>query len=203
MQNTTNGEASELTHGVRRSLLERETIWRLLPDALCASRQGKEPERHRYADVVTIRLQQAPTRSDLNRYLCEVRLKDGTRLAIASTHYAGVTRFEDRGGTYSPFVRELVHRVVRANPACRLAAGSPASHYYAIVALALGMVVFLAWGLDVAGRITEGGVGGWIRLALVIALVPMLWSFLRANRPASFNAGDIPSRLLPSSAPHS
>lgn len=190
-----------LTHVARRSALEKETCWRLLPEGLEESRPDRTTRFCRYADIVFVRLQHAPSRVDQNRFVCDLRTRDGGRFILVSSHYVGFAQFEDRGATYAVVVRELLARVGRENPSCHFLAGTPAWQYYGLAGLIIAMVLFLFWALDVVGHFAEGGVAGWVRLAAVASLVPIGWAFLRANRPGTFPAHAIPDRLLPPQVP--
>ncbi len=153
-----NAPLDPITHHVRVSALENETIWRLGPDALereeiIAGGIGATV-RYPYADIRGLRLSFAPSRADGGRYRCDLQLKQGTLAAIVSTHYAGVGNFEDRSATYGPLVRGLVARVAAANPACEFRAGKHAPAYWGEHIFLLAMIVVL--GLrDRGGRRLE------------------------------------------------
>jgi hypothetical protein len=188
-------------HVARRGALEKETSWRLQPEGLEESRPDRAVRFCRYGDFVSVRLQHAPSRVDQSRFICELKARDGGRLMLVSTHYTGFAHFEDRGASYAVLVRELLERVGRANPSCRFLAGTPAWQYYGVAGLITAMVLFLFWAIDVVGHLSEGGVGGWVRLGAVAGLIPIGWAFLRANRPGTFEAHAIPDRLLPAQVP--
>lgn len=190
-----------LTHVARRSALEKETCWRLRRDGLEESRPDRAMRFCRYADVVFARLQHAPSRVDQNRFVCDLRTRDGGRFILVSSHYAGFAQFEDRGATYAVLVRGLLARVGRANPSCRFLAGTSPWQYYGLLGVLAAAIAILFWALDVVGHFAEGGVAGWVRLGAVASLVPIGWAFLRANRPGTFAAHAVPDRLLPPQVP--
>jgi hypothetical protein len=190
---------ARLKFAARRSVLERETTWALLPEGLQRMRPGGKAEVFPYAAIVRARLQFSPSGTHPDRYLCSLHLQDGRKLHLVSTHYKGLMRFEDRRAAYAPFVPELVKRVSEANPQVNLSAGASPAQYYGLVVFLVLVAGLLAWGLDLPGRLAEGGWGGWVRIGVLLALLPILWAFLRANRPRPFTAEAIPPRLLPGS----
>src|SRR5262245_48848051 len=151
--------AQQIVHSARSDMFQREAAWRLGPDAL--EREGGEPaeapwwarllrfyawliipwgvrriekggsERFPYASIRELRLCFDPSRFDSKRYRCEIRLSDRRKASIYSTHFVGVTEFEDRGATYAPLVSGLVAQVANANPFCRFQAGKRRFAYWA------------------------------------------------------------------------
>ena len=182
-----------ITHRVRSSILERETIWRLLPDAIEREQVLKDGKdltvRYPYGDIREIRLSFAPTRVDRARYRCDFQLKNGTLVAILSTHYAGFADFEDRGATYAPLVRGLIERVAQPiRPASSRLASGPApigasTSSWASDAAAVGV-------RDWRGRRREPVTLVLMRLGILTFIIPVMILYTRKNWPRSFDPGD-------------
>lgn len=181
----------------RAGMLDRETTWTLLPHGLQAEVRNRPAQVVAYEDIVEVRLQFSASREHQGRCLCGLRTRDGHAFTLVSTHCKGFLRFENRAESYAPLVRELVRKVAKANPQVKLHAGASPVQYYGLAVFLVAVVLLLAWAVDIPGRLVEGGWGGWIRLAAVVAVVPVAWGFLRANHPRSFTADDIPPGLLP------
>ena len=119
--------ASLSVHTVRADVLEHEAVWRLEDDSLVLqggpAATADSVLRFAYRDIVELRLSYAPSRVDDARYRCDVRMRSGQQIAIMSTHYVGFADFENRAASYVPFVRALVGRVARTNPAARFRSG--------------------------------------------------------------------------------
>ena len=128
----------------RKSVLTRETTWRLTPEALVRESHG-EPLSSRWRTVIeilwrilfpwagrldddswpdvmpldriaSIRTRFDPTRFDRTRERCDLRGSQGERVSLFSTRYLGVANFEDQSEAYAPFVAELTRRVMDATP---------------------------------------------------------------------------------------
>jgi len=183
----------------RANVLEYEATWRLGADALeLQGGPASTPDavmRVPYREIVAVRLSYAPSRFDHARYRCDLHMRSGQRLAILSTHYAGIANFEDRGASYAPFVRALIARVAEANPAVRLQSGKNvlvymAEHVFLIVAFALLVVVLSAFG---PSYLSESST----KLLVVVAAIPVLIAYARKNCPRRFRPDGIPDDVLP------
>jgi hypothetical protein len=188
------------TYIARANALEYEAIWRLGADTL--ELQGGPtagPDvvlRFPYRDVVSVRLSYAPSRADSVRYRCDLRLRSGQRLAILSTHYAGIANFEDRGATYVPFVRSLVDRVAVANPHASFRSGKSPIAYWAEHIFLLAMVAVLVVLLSAVGLSSIMGLV-WVKLLIILGSIPLLLAYTRKNWPRRFKPDAIPSDVLP------
>jgi hypothetical protein len=193
--------AGSQTYIARANALEYEAIWRLGPDAL--ELQGGPtagPDvvlRFPYRNIVGVRLSYAPSRADSARYRCDLKMRSGQRLAILSTHYAGIADFEDRASTYVPFVRELIARVAGANPSATYRSGKSPLAYWAEHIFLLAAVALLVSVLSMAGFAYVSG-SSWVKLAIVLFFIPLLIAYTRKNWPRRFKPDAIPKDVLPS-----
>jgi hypothetical protein len=195
-----NDAAAPPAYVARANVLEHEAIWRLTSDAL--ELQGGPAAgsdavmRLPYRDIASVRLSYAPSRVDSVRYRCDLTMRSGRRLAILSTHYAGVADFEDRAATYAPFVRALIARVAAANPSARFRSGKNPVAYWAEHLFLLAMVALLVFVLSVTGfaPLSESS---WAKFAVIIGFIPLLIVYTRKNWPRSFKPDAIPEDVLP------
>jgi hypothetical protein len=189
-----------ITHRVRTSILEQETVWRLMPDGLEREQVLKDGKsltvRYPYRDIREIRLSFAPTRVDRIRYRCDFQLRNGTLVAILSTHYAGFASFEDRGATYGPLVRGLIERVAAANPACKFEAGKRPGTYWGEHIFLFLMVLLLVFVIGAVGGASLSTLV-LVKLGILVFYVPVLILYTRKNWPRSFDPAAIPSGLMP------
>jgi hypothetical protein len=189
-----------LTYVARANALEYEAIWRLGADAL--ELQGGPTAgsdvvlRFPYRDVVGVRLSYAPSRVDWVRYRCDLRLRAGQRLAILSTHYAGMADFEDRAASYVPFVRALVGRVANANPGASFRSGKSIMAYWAEHVFLVAIVAILVFVLSAVGLSSITGLV-WVKLLIILGSVPLLLAYTRKNWPRRFKPDAIPGDVLP------
>ena len=192
-----------ITHRVRSSILEQETIWRLMPDALEREQVLTDGEgltvRYPYRDIREIRLSFAPSRADSRRYRCDLQLTNGTLAAILSTHYAGFADFEDRGSTYTPLVRGLVERVAAANPARKFQAGKRPGTYWGEHIFLFLMLALLVFVLGTIGGASLSDLV-LVKLGILIAYIPLMILYTRKNWPRSFDPAVIPPGILPDKA---
>jgi hypothetical protein len=185
----------------RANALEYEGTWRLMPDVLelqSGPTAGSDVvRRYPYRDIVGVRLSYAPSRVDSARYRCDLQMRSGQRLAVLSTHYAGIADFEDRAATYSPFVRALIARIAAANPSASFRSGKNplvylAEHVFLFAMFALLIFVLSAVGF---GPLSESS---WLKLVIIIGFIPLLIAYMRKNWPRRFAPEAIPNDALPS-----
>jgi hypothetical protein len=198
-----NVSAPPFSYITRANALEYEAIWRLGADALeLTGGPTAGPDvtmRFPYKDVCELRLSFAPTRFDPRRYRCEVRMRSGQRVAIMSTHYAGVGNFEDRAAGYVPFVRGLVARVASANPAARFRSGKRPLFYLLEHAFLLLMLVLLVLVLGLVGGAALSHLV-LVKLGILLFYIPLMILYTRKNWPRRFDPRDIPGDVLPEPA---
>lgn len=215
---------SEPVHISRPNVFQREATWRITPDAL--TREGGErakaplaarlarlllrimfpwgvvrierggPARFAYADIVELRLSFDPTRFDSKRHRCEITMRDRTRTNIWSTHYVSVGDFEDRGATYAPLARALIARVAAANPHCVFRAGKRPLVYWAEHTFLLAMSTLAVFTVGVLGGSAISELV-WVKIGIVITMIPLALVYARKNRPRHFDPSGIPGDILP------
>jgi hypothetical protein len=191
---------SSPTHVVRANALEFEGTWRLLPDAL--ELQGGPTASadavacFPYRDMMELRLSYSPSRIDHNRYRSDIRMRSGRRVAVLSTHYAGIADFEDRSATYVPLVRGLVARVAAENPQVKFRSGKRPLVYFAEHLFLLAMVALLVFVLSITG-VTYLSDSSWARVAIIVGFIPLLVLYTRKNWPRTFAPDAIPPDVLP------
>jgi hypothetical protein len=219
-----NKAVEPVVHRARVNAFQQEATWRLGPDAL--ERDGGEPAaapvwaqlarfvvrlivpwaldpierggaaRFPYAEVRDLRLRFDPTRFDKARHRCDLRLADGRRAHVFSTHFVGVADFEDRAATYVPLVYGLVARIAAASPRCRFRSGKSRLAYWAEHIFLLAVTALLVFVLFLVGGqgISELA---WLKLAIVISFIPVLIAYTRKNWPRRFEPAAIPADALP------
>jgi hypothetical protein len=185
-----------ISHSVRRSVLEQEITWTVTDTALERSEQGGVTS-YALTDVRAIRIAYDPTRIDKARHWCEVTLRSGLALRIVSTHFRGLADFEDRGRSYTAMVRALIGAIAKINAACTFEAGQRRIRYIGeLIFLGSAVMFLLAVLLFSAGLgVSEIVV---IKLILIAAMLPTLRNYLRKNWPRPFTAAAIPDDALPS-----
>jgi hypothetical protein len=216
--------AQTIVHSARTDMFQREATWRLGPDAL--EREGGEPAKapwwahlmrfylrlivpwvvraiepggkasFPYAAIVELRLCFDPTRVDDTRHRCDIRLADRRQASLYSTHFVSVAEFEDRAATYVPLVRALVTQVAAANRGCRFRAGKRPIVYWTEHVVLAALVALLVFVLALVGGVAITDLF-LVKLAVVVAFIPVMIAYTRKNRPRSFDAGAIPDDVLP------
>ena len=184
---------STIGHAVRASLPSKERKYQLEVDGLTWVEDGGSGGI-RYANVKSLQLLRSPKFADDIRQ-CRVLASDGTKVTINALHYVGLAQFEDRTGTYIPFVRELIRRVAVARPDAMFFRGSSLMWYVWLVLLIA--CVLIGAGLLIlmlAKRQFEWN-AAW-PLLLVMGIVPSVWRFLKNGRAKSFDPNAPPMELL-------
>lgn len=186
------------THAVRLRPAQPECHFSVEPDALrWRDAQGLPLGRVPYADVTELRLRYAPSRLARHRFLAVLHVRDGPAVRIASQHWAGLMRLEDRGSSYTPFVQALRAALARAQPALPVHCGVAPLRWAVDAALAGASALVL--GAMVWRAVQTGP--AWLAVAsaaLVAASVPWVAGHLWRNRPLPLAPGDgVPARVLP------
>ena len=172
-----------------RSILFRpEKTCTLTADGMVVGRPGHD-EVLGYRDIGFVHLYQvhAPPLGMIDR--CRLRAGRKT-IRLQSAHVAGPANLQDRRTDYEPFMRDLLLRIVGANPAVRITTGMPWQSragwrftLFLLVAVALGGVVM---ALD----------GAWTGLLLIVTAVsaaPLTWRMVNRKPPRRIDAGTITS----------
>jgi hypothetical protein len=185
-----------LTYSFRAHAFVKEATWRIEDGMLTCEQQG-QTMRFPLAGATDVRLVFDPARVAYNRFGCNVRFRDGREAVLLNQSYSGFADFEDRSGSYVPFVRALIARIAQANPACRFHAGKPALGYVASLAFLFAIFLLLALVLWVTETVSLSGLVT-VKLIIIAAMLPTLYLYVRKNRPRPFEPAAIPDDLLPS-----
>jgi hypothetical protein len=125
-----------------------------------------------------------------------VKLVNGERASIYSVHFDGVISSQDRAGTYVPLVHGLIARIAAINPDCRFWSGKPALVYWlqigAILVLLLALLAVLAFltGFELSDL-------ALVKLVVIISFIPVMYLYVRKNKPQQFAPAAIPEDALP------
>lgn len=179
-------DASVRSSYASRSILFRpEKSFTLMAEGIVVGRPGHD-EVLAYHDIDFVHLYQvhAPPLGMIDR--CKLRAGRKT-IRLQSAHVAGPANLQDRRTEYEPFMRDLVLRIVCANPAVRITVGMPWQSragwlftLFVLVAVALGGVVM---ALD----------GAWTGLWLIVTAVsaaPLTWSMVNKKTATPHRRGD-------------
>jgi hypothetical protein len=179
-------------HSVRNSLFGNERAFTLGEDALHwrdTAGEGQMP----YADVRDMRLigYASPIGEALQ---CTVRARWHGKIKIRSAHYRGLGDFEDRSGTYGPFVAALAKRIAARAPEARFIAGSTALW---IAWLVIGVLMAIVVGLLILSLFGGAPAAqGIMAVAICLAAVPLAIRRIRKDRARTFNPDAPPQALL-------
>jgi hypothetical protein len=158
------------------------------------------PARFPCADISEVRLSFDPTRFDTRRHRCDIRMDEGKCATLWSTHFVSVAEFEDRAASYTPLVRALIAHVAATNPRSAFRAGKRPLIYWAEQVFLVVMAAAVVWVLALVGGSDLSEVT-WVKLALVVAFIPLALRYARKNRPRRFEPGVIPLDVLPATNP--
>lgn len=173
------GALSQETYTTRKSVLTRETTWRLTKDSLVREVHGEPvssgwrtfieiawrilfpwsrplgdeswPNAFPFEQIVSIRTRFDPTRFDLKRERCDLIDAQGRRVSLFSTRYVSAGNFADQSQIYAPFVGELTRRVIAARPQTLVSSGLSWPAYLTQHGLLLLAILALASVLAIAG----------------------------------------------------
>ncbi len=184
-----------IVYSFRKSALEKPQYWQLTDECITMEQEGGRSVRIPYSWVKSIRLRYlANNRYRTNNYCCSITVPEGT-LDIYSSSYKGFADFSNEAATYVPFVRELVQKVVAANPSCILYSGQKPAVYYGNIVFTIAMVAVLFmvfYYLPVSM-----GFSIVVKLMLIGYLSIFLIKSFRVNKPRQFTGTEIPANVLP------
>jgi hypothetical protein len=182
-----------IAYSVRRHAFEKERRWNV-DDTGLAWQAEDASGRLDYADIASIRLDYGATRADFARFRCHVTGRTGA-YTIVSTHFDGPGSFSDRRDTYAPFVRALIARTSAANPQCRFFAGVGPAQFWGtalllFVSLAVLAIAVFSLGVPALWYL-------YLKIAVLIVLLPVAFVWIKRNRPRRFQPSAIPADILP------
>ncbi len=183
----------------RRTAISRsEREWRVEADALVTRGGSGRERRYPWAEVISVRLRAAPTRTKPFRHVFELHSKHGPRIEIDNAHCLGPRRFEDRSGAYAPFVRAAVARIAVANPKARALIGETPKRYYllvlgALVTLSLAAIAIVAVPTPLDGL----AVAPLLKFGLILLMLPIFGRWVVGAMPKGVALDAVPERALP------
>lgn len=170
-----------IDYAKRENVLEKaERRWVIDADGLHSLVPGNPEAIMPWSAVREIRLTFAPTRMKSWRHKLTLRTGSAT-WTIDNGHYKGMGDFEDRSDRFNPFVLACVERVREAAPGATARLGSSPVAYWAQVLFVAVMFALLA--LVVIALPTTWSAFLWIKLALILAMLPVFFSFVVRSWP--------------------
>lgn len=177
------------------SKVERE--WRVEPDALVMRDEEGRETRLLWKDVSVVRMQYAPTRIKMERYLFQIKGKRGPQFSIDNMHYAGFADFQERSATYTPFARAVLDKVKEQAPNAAVYLGaSPASYIAQVAFVGIAFAAFASLFLIIPVFEVMSDVS-WMKFVIVLLALPFFfrWVYTAYPRKADLNA--LPDYVLP------
>lgn len=170
-----------IDYAKRENVFEKaERRWIVDADGLHHLYPGRPEAVLPWNAVREIRLTFAPTRMKAWRHKLTLRTGAATWI-IDNGHYRGVGDFEDRSDRFSPFVLACVERVREAAPGATARLGSAPLAYWAQLIFVTAMFGLLA--LVLIALPTTWSAFVWIKFALILAMLPVLFSWVIRSWP--------------------
>jgi hypothetical protein len=183
---------TDFSYRCRPSILGTEVTWTLTPSALESSTGARVP----FDQIVAVRLYGTATLGSRKgrtpapgTLRCVIRPVHGRALALTSSHFLGLGRFEDRSAEFEPFIHELLLRVRAIQPAAQLLQGIPPALWWSWCAIGVACALVGAFGVIIV--IVELWTKGHLSLE-VLVLLPVvagmlfsartIWRLLRTGR---------------------
>jgi hypothetical protein len=172
-----------------------EAIFTLKDDRL-AIVQGVRRGDFPYRDIALVRLTYRPRNTTNEGYVAKLYRGDRKTAALSNLSWKSLVDLERQDADYARFVRELIARIVAANPSVALEAGMPRLQYgVTSVVAALSMLALLIVAYQAVRH------GGWPTAFLTAGLGAYFgwwsWRYLGRNRPRRFTAGALPPDVMP------
>ena len=183
----------EPTYVNRISLLDRERVYQLGPDAI-AWRDRGESRKIAYRDFTDIRVIKYPSFGG-DHSQCTLRSGSSGKVVLRSHAYVSLGLFDDRTDSYLPFVMALFRNIHAANPAASFRAGSTGLWvmWIILLALALGILFLVVLELMGGASLATGAIGAVFALLIFL---PGAWRIARRGKGTPFDPDDPPPALL-------
>lgn len=183
-----------IAYRFRKSTFEKEKTFSLLPNGLSIQEEQLPEKVIAYSSIRSIRLCYMPDRMRTNNYQCHIET-DKDKLQLMSWSYVSLANFKEDKENYRALVLELIARVHAANPRVLLLSGRPRGAYYGsiffmAVAFIVLAILFSKLGASISGL-------SWLKLALLLLMIPLAISYIKKNKPGNFSAAAVPPSLLP------
>jgi hypothetical protein len=173
---------TDLSYRCRPSILDTEATWTLTSSALESSTGTRIP----FDQIAAIRLYGIAT-SVVGKgrvpapgtRRCVIRPVHGQALALTSSHFLSLGRFEDRSAVFEPFIHALLERVRATRPAARLLRGMPPALWWLWCAIGVGCALVGSFGVIIV--VVEPWSKGHVSLE-VLVLLPVVAGMLVSAR---------------------
>ncbi len=173
---------ADLSYRCRPSIFATEVTWTLTPSALESSTGRRVP----FDQIVAVRLYgivtsvvrkgRVPAPGTLR---CVIRPVHGRTVALTSSHFLALGRFEDRSADFGPFIHTLLQRVRATRPAARLLSGMPPALWWLWCAIGVGCALVGSFGVIIV--VVELWTKGRLSLE-VLVLLPVVAGMLLSTR---------------------
>lgn len=178
----------------RVNILEKAKTLALFDDGISVQIEGHPTRVVSWDDIVGVRLVYSPTRVDRNRYICELRMKSGSRSIITSTTFEGVGNFKDQSVSYTLFVNEL-HTHLRHRTDMSFTTGATPFAWYANIGCgSIGLLFLLLTFILFAAAVSPIVI---VHLVIAAFYIPWLIKYFRVNLPSRYTPDAIPPKALP------
>lgn len=183
-----------ITYLFRKSTFDKEKTFALLPNGLSIQEEQLPEKLIAYSSIRSIRLSYVPDRMRTNNYQCHIETDKDIYL-LMSWSYVSLANFKEDKENYKAFILELIARVHAANPRVLLLSGRPRGAYYgSIFFMALAFIVLAILFAKLSAAIS--GIS-WLKLVLLLLMIPLAISYIKKNKPGNFSAAAVPPSLLP------
>lgn len=181
------------THEVRNSLIDPVRVFGLDDDSLYWQ-AGERREQRRYADIASVHLITYPGYGG-RPLQCTLTDRAGKKILIRSHHYVSLGNFQDRTGTYGPFIKALVSRLDAQGHDVAFDYGSSIMRAVWTTLFWLSVLVLVGYAFALIG-----GAGYSLEVAVpmtvVMVLLPVSRSMIGRSRPGTFNPKAPPTEML-------
>jgi hypothetical protein len=188
-------DAAALAYQHRAKPYSPEARFELKPGQVAIT-QGARKGDFPYRDIVMVRLMYKPRNTTNEGYQAKLYRRDKKTASLTNLSWKSLVDLERQDADYSRFVRELIGRIVAANPDVILEAGMP-TWLHRVTAL-FGILSVLAL-IIVAGQALIQGSWPVALLTGALGLYFTWWSarYLGRNRPRGFRPEAIPADVMP------
>lgn len=169
-----------------------EQTWTLSDNKMIKNQQGNSDTIIEYINIKSIQLYYRPSRFRTNNYICIIRLLNKKKVEILSTSYESFATFVDQKDNYTPFIKNMVHLVIKKNPTVRIFKGLTVSSFIGQYLLVFIIVLIVTSIISII-KTTEH----WIRTGIMLFYLIYLIKGFKKNFPKTIYYGELPDTVLP------
>lgn len=181
----------------RPSALDEESRY-LIRDGHLVRMEGEEVKGlYPLSETRSLRLRFFPTRVQLNRYECHLKIGQKPTLKLVNEYYEGPMNFRDQSAAYREFVKMLIREIRASGANAEFQGGIPKGFYAFNVGCGIFVLLILVFGAVALFFFVNSAIA-LAKIVILLIVTPTMLAFLKKNKPSTLDPDNLPDSVLPS-----